>query len=324
MLLAVLSVAAGQVAAGGLSSSVTPGSRVISGKILEWAVPTPKYARDPAIDSHGNVYFAVRKGDKIARFEPKAKHFHEWDVPAGMEPRAMLVARDGKVFFSGAGNNALGEFDPSTGKIKTYAIPSAGCDPYTLVFDAEENIWFTEKKAGKVGKFERASGKFTEYPIGDEPYGLSWDKTGSLWVTRKNADRIVRLNPKTGRVTEILLAKGSQPRRTAVSSNGMLWVSLYGIGRLAKIDPAASRVVKEYDLPGGPNAGPYAVNADGKGRIWVSEIQTDNVVVFDPLGETMQTFKLPSRDTGIRKAAIDAEGRYWYVGSNAGMLGVIE
>jgi virginiamycin B lyase len=38
----------------------------------------------------------------------------------------------------------------------------------------------------------------------------------------------------------------------------------------------------------------------------------------------MRVFNLPSKDAGIRSAAIDAQGRYWYVGSHNGRLGVIE
>ena len=32
---------------------------------------------------------------------------------------------------------------------------------------------------------------------------------------------------------------------------------------------------------------------------------------------------LPSKNVGIRKAIIDAEGRYWYMGSHNGRLGMI-
>lgn len=323
-LFALIALAACESQAGGSNSSVTPGAKTVSGNISEWPVPTPKYARDPTIGPDGNVYFAVRAGDKIARFDPKSKRFQEWDVPAGMQPQGLVVARDGKVIFGGAGNSAIGELDPSTGKVKVYKIPSNDSDPYALVFDAEDNIWFTERKVGKLGKLERAGGKITEYPIGDKPYALSLDKRGVVWVTRKDADRVARFDPRTGQVTELLLGKGSQPRRTAVAPDGMLWVTLYGTGKLAKIDPAANRVVKEYELPGGPNAGPYAVNADADGHIWVSEIQTDNVIMLDPRSGAIRVFKLPTRDAGVRKAAIDAEGRYWYVGSHAGRLGVIE
>jgi virginiamycin B lyase len=323
-LFALIAVAACDTLAGGSNTGATPGARAVLGTISEWPVPTNKYARDPAIGPDGNIYFAVREGNKIARFDAKTRRFHEWDVPAGMQPRGLVVAPDNKVLFGGAGNSAIGELEPSSGKVRLSKLPALDSDPYTLVFDADGNIWFTERKVGKLGKLDRASGKVTEYPIGDDPYALSIDKRGIVWVTRREADRVVRFDPKTGQITELLMGKGSQPRRTAISPDGMLWVSLYGTGKLAKIDTSANRVVKEYQLPGGPNAGPYAVNADAEGRIWVSEIQTDSVILFDPRSEAMRVFKLPSRDAGVRKAAIDTDGRYWYVASHAGRLGVIE
>ncbi len=322
-LFALLTLGAGEAMSGGSNSGVAPGTRTLAGSIAEWPVPTPKFAGDPAIGSDGNVYFAVMLGDKIARFEPKSKRFQEWTVPTGFHPRGLLVARDGKVYFGGVGS-ALGELDPATGKIKLYKTPSTDGDPYTLIFDAEDNIWFTEKQAGKLGKLDRSSGKITEYAIGDDPYGASFDQRGNVWVTRRAAGRLSKFDPATGEITELLLAKGSQPRRIALAPDGMLWVTLYGLGRLAKIDPAANKVVKEYELPGGPNAGPYAVNTDAGGRIWVSEIQTDNVIVLNPQSETIRAFKLPTKDTGVREAAIDAEGRYWYIGTASGRLGVIE
>lgn len=323
--LAVIVIVSCETLAAGPSSDVTPGARTVSGKISEWPVPTPRFPRDPSFGRDGSVYFAVKEGDRIVRFDLKSKRFQEWDVPAGMKPRCPLVAHDGKVFFAGAGNSAIGELDPATGKVKVYKTPSMDGDPYTLIFDAEDNVWFTEKKAGKLGKFERPGGKITEYPIGNDPYALSLDKRGNIWVTRKAADRLTGFDPKTGLViTELFMGLGSQPRRIAMAPDGMLWVSLYGTGKLAKVDPVANRLVKEYELPGGPNAGPYAVNADAYDRIWVSEIQTDNLDMLDPRSGEIRVFKLPTSDTGVRNAAIDAEGRYWYVGSHAGVLGVIE
>lgn len=323
-LLAVVAFVTCEAMAGSSGGGVAPGARSVAGNISEWPVPTPKYARDPSITTGGNVYFAVRDGDKIARFDPKTKRFHEWEVPAGMRPRCPVIARDGKVFFGGAGNNAIGELDTVTGKVTLHKTPTSDSDPYTLILDAVDNIWFTEKKAGKLAKLERSSGVIAEYPVGNDPYSLLIDKRGNVWVTRKAADKLVKFDPKTGLITELSFGKGSQPRRMAMTPDGTLWVALYGTGKLAKIDPVANREVKEYELPGGPNAGPYAVNADADGRVWVSEIQTDNVIMFDPRGETMRVFKIPTRDIGVRNAAIDAEGRYWYVGSHAGRLGVIE
>ena len=323
-LFAAIAFAAIESLAGGSGGSVTPGAKTLSGKISEWPVPTPKYARDPAVGPDGNIYFAVWAGDKIARFDPKSNRFQEWDTPVGMHPRGILVAHDGKVLFGGADNGAIGELDPSTGKIKLYKLRFNDSDPYTLVLDAQGAVWFAQRRTGLLAKLDRASGRITEYPIGDQPYALSIDKSGAIWVTRRSADRMARFDPKTGQVTELSFVKGSQPRRTVVAPDGMLWVTLFGNGRLAKIDPVTRRLVAEYGLPGGPNSGPYAVNADAAGRIWVSETQTDKVVMFDPRSDETRVFKLPSRDSGVRKAAIDAEGRYWYVGSDSGKLGVVE
>jgi virginiamycin B lyase len=66
------------------------------------------------------------------------------------------------------------------------------------------------------------------------------------------------------------------------------------------------------------------VTVDGAGRVWANEIDTDTVAMLDPRTEKFRVFRLPSKDAGIRKAIIDAAGRYWYMGSHNGRLGVIE
>jgi virginiamycin B lyase len=145
-----------------------------------------------------------------------------------------------------------------------------------------------------------------------------------VWFCKFGADRLGRLDPATGTITDLATGPGSRPRRLATAPDGMLWVTYYGNGRLARVDPAARKIVKEYELPAGENGGPYAVTVDGAGRVWVNEISTDTVTLLDPASGRMRVFKLPSRDAGIRKAVIDAEGRYWYMGSHNGRLGVIE
>jgi len=308
----------------GPSGGVSAGARVISGKISEWSVPTARYPRDPVATTDGSIFFAVQKGDKIARFDPKTQRFQEWDVPEGTLPKGMVVAADGKVIFGSLGNGSINEFDSVSGRLREFRTSSRDSAPYTLTLDARGNTWFSERTSGNVGKLERASAKITEYRVGDDPYGIAVDKLGNVWVSRRAAGILAKVDVKTGMVTELHLGLGSQPRCAAMAPNGMLWVSLYGTGKLAKVDPVANTVVKLYDMPGGPNGGPYAVNADGLGRIWVSEIQTDNVIMFYPHTEAMRVFRLPSRNSGIRSATIDGEGRYWYVGSHAGTLGVIE
>jgi len=91
-----------------------------------------------------------------------------------------------------------------------------------------------------------------------------------------------------------------------------------------KIDPAQRRIVGRYPMPAGAGGGPYAVTVDGAGRVWANEIRHDTVALFDTQSERFRVIALPSQNVGIRKAIIDAQGRYWYMGSHNGRLGMIE
>jgi virginiamycin B lyase len=310
--------------AGGSNYGLAPGARpTLDGKISEWPVPTPQFARDPAPGPDGNIYVSVMFGNKIARFDTKTKTFTEWDLPAGARPHGLLVDRDGQVWYTGNGNGTIGHLDPATGKVTEHKAPSGG-DPHTLVIDDEGTIWFTVQGGHRIGRLDRATGKITEYKTRGNPYGLALDKAGNVWFCQLGGDRLGRLDPKTGKITEMQMEPGSRPRRMAAAPDGSLWVTLYGNGKLIQVDPAARKIVKEYALPHGATGGPYAVTVDGAGIVWVNEIQTDTVTRLDPKTGVTRVFPLPSKGVGIRKMIVDASGRLWYMGSHNGRLGVIE
>lgn len=315
---------AGTAWAGGSDYGIAPGARpVLEGKISEWAVPTPKFARDPAPGPDGNIYIAVMRGNKIARFDTRAKTFKEWDLPSGAQPHGLLVDRRGQVWYTGNGNGTIGQLDPATGKVTEHRAPSGG-DPHTLIIDGAGVIWFTVQGGSRIGRLDTRTGKIAEYPTDGRPYGIALDKAGNVWFCQIAAGKLGRLDPKTGTITELALDGGSQPRRMATSPDGSLWVTLYGKGTLVRVDPTAMKVVKEYPLPAGRGGGPYAVTVDAAGIVWANEIATDTVVRLDPQTEQIRVFPLPSTGVGIRKMIVDAEGRLWYMGSHNGRLGVIQ
>ena len=62
--LLALVLTAGVAAAGGSNYGIAPGARPqIEGRISEWKVPTPQFARDPAPGPDGNIYIAVMFGN---------------------------------------------------------------------------------------------------------------------------------------------------------------------------------------------------------------------------------------------------------------------
>jgi virginiamycin B lyase len=311
--------------AGGSNYGIVPGALPnLAGKVSEWPVPTPRFARDPAIAPDGSVYIAVMTGNKVARFDPKTRTFKEWDLPSRHRPHGLLVDRGGIVWTTGNGNGTIGKLDPATGKVIEYKTPSGGGGPHTLVItDDQSTIWFTMQSGDKVASLDTKTGRIVEYETSGGPYGLALDKAGNVWFCRMGDNRMGRLEPTTGRMSEVDTGRGSRPRRVAADRNGMLWITYYGSGKLAKLDPNAMKVVKTYDLPG-DNAGAYAVTVDGAGMVWANEINNDTVVRFDPKTERMQVVQLPSSGVGIRKMVTDANGRLWYMGSHNGRLGVVE
>jgi virginiamycin B lyase len=226
------------------------GTQGVAGKISQWPVPTPKSARDPAVDAQGNVYFAVARGDRIARFDPKTEQFTEWKVPEGTGPQAVVVTADNKVFFGGHGNGTIGELDPRTGSVR--ALPTSGrtSGVYALAGDSQGNIWYTERDAGKIGMLDRATGTMSHWTMDGEPYALVQARNGHIWVTRIAADKVSVLDPRTGEIADVFTGAGSKPRRIAVAPDGLVWVTLYGSGKLVVIDPASRSIRKEYELPG--------------------------------------------------------------------------
>jgi virginiamycin B lyase len=260
-------------AAGGSNYGITPGAHPdLAGKVTEWPVPTPRFARDPAPAPDGSIYISVMSGNKVARFDPKTKTFKEWELPPGHRPHGVLVDKQGIVWTTGNGDGTIGRLDPATGKTTEFKTPSGGGGPHTLVIsDDGTTIWFTLQSGDKIGRLDTKTGSIMEYNTSGGPYGIALDKSGNVWFCRMGDNKLGKLDPRTGQMSEVSMGPRSQPRRMATAPDGLLWVTLYGSGKLAKIDPAAMKVLKEYPLPGG-NAGPYAVTVDGGGMVWVNEI----------------------------------------------------
>ncbi len=310
--------------AGGSNYGITPGALLtLEGKISEWVVPTPLFARDPAPGPDGDIYITITHGNKIARFDPRTETFTEWDLPPRARPHGLLVDREGKVWYAGNGNGTIGRLDPATGKVTEYRVPSGG-DPHTLVIDDQDVIWFTMPDGNRIGRLDTRAGIISEYAASGRPYGLALDQAGNVWFCQINAGKLGKLDPKTGIITELVLQPDSHPRRIAASPDGSLWTTLFGRGAVLRVDPIGEKVVKEYALPAGRSGGAFAVTVDGGGAVWANEFYTNTVVRLDPKTGQIRVFTLPSKGLGIRKMVVGAEGRLWYVGSHNGRLGRIE
>ncbi len=328
-MLCLLVLLPGTLLAGGSNYTVAPGKSQPSGKVTEWTVPTPKFARDPAAAPDGRIYIAVMHGNRLARFDPATQKFDEWELPDGTKPHGLVVDERGTVWMTGNGNGTLLEIpfvNGQPGTMVAHKAPSGG-SPHTVIADnrkGHEALWFTNQSANQVTRFDRATKKMTEFSSKAGPYGLAMDQQGNVWFCQASGQHVGRIDAATGQITEIDLGRGSLPRRIAAAPDNTLWVVRYGDGKMSHIDAASGKVLKHYDMPAGPSGNPYAVTVDGAGKVWANEIATDTVSLFDPATEKFRVFPLPTRNEGIRKMIVDAKGRLWYMGSHSGKLGVVE
>jgi virginiamycin B lyase len=320
--LAVLALVAVGPVALAASQAVRSGVGATEPRVTEFAIPGAQAPRDPWPHSAGGVYFSMRGADKIVRFDASTRQFKEWALPAGAKPHGVAVGSDGRIFYAGFGDGTIGELDPRTGVVRQHRLTPADSRPYSIALDNQGNVWATAR-AGWIAMLDRSTGRVTEHRMDGEPYSLAFDRSGVLWVTCIGSNKLHSFNPQTGRTTELAFEPGSKPRRLSIAADGKIWVSLYGAGRLAAVDGATNKVVKQYMMPGGPNSGPYSVSVGPGGRVWVTEFQTDTIAVLDPSSGTFRVIPLAAR-SGIRNAAMDALGRYWFIYTATGKIGLVE
>jgi streptogramin lyase len=87
------------------------------------------------------------------------------------------------------------------------------------MMDAQQRVWFAEFAADKVGMFDPAQEKFSEWHVPTPhtyPYDVFLDRTGQLWSGNMASDRVLRLDPQSGKSVEYLLPRQTNIRRIFV------------------------------------------------------------------------------------------------------------
>ena len=79
-----------------------------------------------------------------------------------------------------------------SGKIREFAVPTAGSVPLEITKGPDGAIWFTEVNANQIGRISRAD-KIREYPIptaNSGPIAITAGPGCTLWFTEANANQI--------------------------------------------------------------------------------------------------------------------------------------
>lgn len=146
-------------------------------------------AHTPRVDSDGNVWFTVIRGNKIGKWDRKSEKITLWEIPTAHSfPYGMQITPDNRIWFVELRGCNVGVFDPRTEKFREYKSPSAPCAINRLTSDSKGNIWYSVFSSGLLGKLDPKSGKITEYPVTpftrlqvSAPYGIINDSSDNIW-----------------------------------------------------------------------------------------------------------------------------------------------
>ena len=289
----------------------------------EWPVEWGGRTRDPAMAPDGKVWFVGQAGNYVANLNPATGAQKRYEIEEGTNPHTVVVDQHGIAWYAGNRNGRIGRLDPATGAIKTIMTGEAK-DPHTMVFDGKGNLWFTSQGSNRVGRLNIATEKVdlvTPNDTPSNPYGMVIDAKGTVWVALLRVGMIAKIDPQTLAVTRFKEgADTSRSRRLDVLSDGTIWFGDEARGMLGRINPATGEV-KEWPVPGGEKAGPYALTKDDQDRIWFSEANTKRLVGFDPKAEKF--FANIEVSGTIRHMTFDKKTRMMWFGTDANKVGRI-
>lgn len=296
-------------------------------EIEEWTVPWPDTRpRDPAVADDGRIWFVGQAGDYAAVFDPETEEFTRHDLPDGAGPHTIYSTDDGELWYTGNKDAHIGRIDSETGEIERVDMPEGElADPHTLFEDAQGRLWFTAQWANQIGRYDRETGEIVHVDVptpNARPYGIEVDADGTAWIVLLGTNKLARVAPDMA-LTEIDLPReDARPRRIAITERG-IWYGDYARGYLGVYDPSDGEF-EEWRISPAEQSGPYALAADGQGRIWAVETYPDpnRFVGFEPVTETFfSVTPVPSGAGTVRHMVFDRERNAIWFGTDTNNLG---
>ena len=141
------------------------------------------------------------------------------------------------------GSHIIG-IDVETGEAQFYATPTPNSMPRRARMDAQDNFWFAEYTADKIGVFDTRTKAFQEWPLPYKyttPYTASRpDKNGHVYASSNMSERVLRLNPETGEVIEYQIPTDFDSKKLVhdpSTDRVTLWMANTRNARVIRVEP---------------------------------------------------------------------------------------
>jgi streptogramin lyase len=213
----------------------------------------------------------------------------EFDTPMpGDLPHDLAVdSASGQILVTGMFSHVMYQLNAETGALATITIPVPRANPRAVELDAVGNWWVLLGGPNMVARYEPGPGRWSTFPIGMYPHSIAVGGDGRIWFNghfTRDPEELGFVDPASGRVERFHL-----PPHPELAT-----------------------------VPGGPV--PYEQRVAPDGKVWISELQGNRMICFDPATRQSRVYTLPTSFSGPRRFDIDARGILWIPAYSGNLL----
>jgi virginiamycin B lyase len=184
-----------------------------------------------------------------------------------------------------------------------------GGSRHTVRIDAKGMVW---SSGYPLTRFDPETRKYFDFPEAAHTYSLDFDKDGNVWFTNPGTGQIGKVDAKTMKVKQWTPpTPNTYQRRIAVDTDGIVWFGEFRAGKIGRFDPK-TETFKEYDVPGGADAFPYALGIAPDRSVWYSSYYLDVIGRLDPKTGKITEYPFPHSENTIREFFPQPDGKIWY------------
>lgn len=198
--------------------------------------------------------------------------------------------------------------------IREYEIPAAQDLPHDVAIVGDQ-ILITGMFTSRMYLLDPETGTIrTENTPQPNPRAVEVDEAGNWWVVLGAPHLLARRSPSGEWRT---YDAGFYAHSVAIAPNGTPWVNghfTHNPELLRSIDPATG-ARRDYVIPPHPEftstTVPYEIRVGSDGMVWMSELQGNRLVRYNPARDEFQTWMMPTKWSGPRRLDVDPSGIVW-------------
>ncbi|HWF38067.1 MAG TPA: carboxypeptidase regulatory-like domain-containing protein [Candidatus Acidoferrales bacterium] len=243
----------------------------------------------------------------------------EYEMPGPSRmPFSAAPDKNGNIWIPDFGvANKITRLDPKTGEMQDFSVPFNGtAGIHSAVPAPDGSVWLAEQGSNRVGKWNPATQKITEFQDayvagkegiedGGSKHTVRIDRAGKVWVS---GVPLVRFDPETEKFTRFI--EGEYAYDVKPESNGDAWFTGPLVNKIGKVDGKTLKVTQW--TPPTANSFPRRMEIAADGTIWFGEFNSGKMGRFDPKMQTFKEYQLPGPDPSPYALGIDSDGYIWY------------